>query len=331
MASKKGVNLQRLHTILERQSTARSGKTYIPSILATPQEAPAISRPSILNSKKIGREIHLLSLTEKAAGLLALYHPDLFDLQEQRMLSTTPVPHPLFGYYGIMNSTQLPPLKGMIDVANRLGYLSMLPKVKVKDTSNPLHPKTVVFPYIGDLLLMMNGCSGHKYCVNWNIKDKHEHFTARPKGLDENGRSGTKVDTTFERNEMEDVYYRDAGIRTTRISSEQLNGHVTANLAQLFGYHRKNLKLSITAQALILDKFRLALDTGTNPVEIVLSLISQYPFTSEQCRIVLYQSIWNRKLRVDLFRPILIDRPLKPETRDVLIEYADLFKEFVCS
>lgn len=330
MATKKGVNLQRLFTILERQSTACWGKAYIPSILATPQEAPAISRPSILNSKKIGREIHVLSLTEKAAGLLALYHPELFDLQEQRMLSTTPAPHPLFGNLSIMNSIDLPAFKGMIDVANRLGYLSILPKIKVMDPADPLRAKLVVFPYAGDLLLMMHGSNGHKYCVNWNIKDKHESFTVGLKGVSQSGRPASKRDTTFERHEMEDVYYQDAGIRTIRISSEQLDLHVTANLAQLFGYHLKKLKLSMAMQALILNKFKLALKTGVNPTEIILSLISQYFLTDEQCRTVLYQSIWNRKLRVDLFKPILIDRPLRPETRDVLVEYADWFKEHAC-
>lgn len=331
MASKKGVHLQRLLTILDRQSTSRWGKDYIPSILATPQEAPSISRPSILNSKKIGREVHVLSLTERAAGFLALYHPDLFDLQEQRMLSTTPAPHPLFAYPRLMSGIDLPPLKGMIDVADRLGYLSMLPKVKVINPEDHLDTKVVVFPYIGDLLLLMNGSNGHKYCVNWNIKDKHENFETGLVGVSRNGRLAKKNNTTFARHEMEDVYYQDAGIRTLRISNEQLNGHVTANLAQLFGYHLMKPELSTAAQALILGKFKLALEAGVVPFEVILSLISQYSFTAEQCRIVLYQSIWNRKLRVDLFKPILIDRPLKPETRDVLVEYAELFKEHACS
>lgn len=330
MASKKGVHLQRLLTILERQTDSRWGSDYMPAILATPQEAPAISRASILNSRKIGREIHLLSLAERAACLLALYHPDLFDLHEQKMLSTTPAPHPLFGYPQVINSTDFPPHKGMIDVADRLGYLSMLPRVTAIVPENHLDKRVIIFPYVGDLLLFMNGANQHKYCVNWNIKDKRENFKVQLVGMSKSGRIEKMNKATFARHEMEDDYYKDAGIRTLRISNEQLNAHVTANLAQLFGYHRKKLEMSTDEQQLILSKFELALDTETKPYEVILALISRYAFTDHQCRAVLYQSIWNRKLRVDLFKPILIDRSLNPEARDVLVEYADWFKERPC-
>jgi len=330
MASKKGVNLQRLLTILDRQAVSCWGNKYIPSILATPQEAPSVSRVSILNSKKIGREIHLLSLTERAAGLLALYHPDLFDLQEQKMLSTTPTPHPLFGYQNYTKSCELPGIKGVIDVADRLGYLSLLPKVRAVNPENHLDEKVIIFPYVGDLLLFMNGANQHKYCVNWSIKDKRESFEVRPLGMSKSGKIEKKNKNTFARHEMEDVYYKDAGIRTLRISNEHLNWHVTANLTQLFGYHGKRTELSIDAQQHILNKFELALDTETKPYEVILALMSRYAFTDHQCRTVLYQSIWNRKLRVDLFKPILIDRPLNPESRDVLAEYAEWFRECPC-
>jgi hypothetical protein len=40
---------------------------------------------------------------------------------------------------------------------------------------------------------------------------------------------------------------------------------------------------------------------------------------------VFYRAIWEEKLKVDLFSPILIDRPLLPETDNVLEFFSDWF------
>lgn len=167
---KKGVNADRLKTIIKRQSVSRFGAEYIPSILATPQEAPSISRASILNSLKLGREVHVLSGPERDAGILALHHPNLIEIHEQKMLSTTPRQHPLVGLPGVFG-IDLPPIRGVIDVAERLGCLHLLPRVKIENTDDSGDPKIVVFPYVGDLLLFMRNVDGTHYCVNWSIKD----------------------------------------------------------------------------------------------------------------------------------------------------------------
>lgn len=39
----------------------------------------------------------------------------------------------------------------------------------------------------------------------------------------------------------------------------------------------------------------------------------------------LKQSIWRRELRVDLFRPVLMDKPLRPEVKDVFVHFAHWF------
>lgn len=72
--------LARVRRILQRQSKPAWGKAYVPSIRATPAEAPRCSRPTILRPAKLGlRDMHLLSNPEAAAAILALYHPSVWD------------------------------------------------------------------------------------------------------------------------------------------------------------------------------------------------------------------------------------------------------------
>jgi hypothetical protein len=327
-ARKKGVTPTRMLAILKRQAEPRWGSDYIPSILATPQEAPSISHACTLNSSKLGREVHCLSLPEMAVALLALYDPDVVDLQEQRMLAPWPTPHPLFGFPGL-HQVHLPPIRGMIDVADRMGYLSMLPRVKIENPDTPGSLDTQIFPYIGDLLLFRRrpGNDG-LYCVNWSIKDQEMAFrvtTVRQTGKQKPSRDSLL--NILPRHEMEEAYYRDAGIRTVRIAGEQVDAHVVANLKQLFLNHGTQLPIGQDQQRRILKKFMIATDLGIPPLEVAQDLCARGDVNPHACRTVLYQAIWRRELRVDLFRPVLFNQPLRPEQRDVLDVYANWFKE----
>src|SRR5690606_2084076 len=116
----KGVSIARLKAIYQRQRDPHWDSSYVPGILATPQEAPSISHAFILTPQKLsGRESHFLSTAERDAALLGLYHPAVVGLQEQRMLSPEPTVHPLWTYPAI-DRTTLPALRGLIDTADRL-------------------------------------------------------------------------------------------------------------------------------------------------------------------------------------------------------------------
>lgn len=325
MGSSKGISAQRLKTIYQRQGDPCWDSTYTPAILATPQEAPSISRAFILTPKKLrGRETHLLSTAERNATLLGLYHPKIIGLQEQRMLSPEPRRHPLWTFPGV-DKTSLQSIKGVIDVAERLGYLDLLPRVKMENPEDPTQPITLVFPWCGDLLWSIQDSPSDIYCVNWTIKDSYLDFK-RP-APNRNGKPLSRETSRaiLGRHEIEKIYYEDACIRTVQVAGEAIDHHVAANLRQLFLHHRRPLLLTPEQRDELLQKYRSAFNTGVPPAEVILLLAERGRFTIHQCRSLLYQAIWNRELRVDLFQPVLINRPLRPESQDVLDVYSEWF------
>lgn len=320
--TRKGINASRLKTMYERQASPSWDGDYVPAILATPQEAPSISRAFILTPEKLQtREVHLLSTPERNAALLGLYHPDVIGLQEQRMLSPEPSPHPLWTFPG-MNRAGLPAIKGLIDVADRLGYLNLLKRITVENENEPSGHSSLIFPWIGDLLWAIRTASGAVFNINWTVKSSYagfKHSFPRAKKTSDMAR-------VLARHETEKAYYEDAGIKTVQIADEAIDSHVAANLRQLFLHHRYQLGMTVEQRAEILHKFQCALDAGVPPVEVILQFSGRGRFTVHQCRALFYQAIWNRELRIDLFHPILINLPQRPEERDVLDVWADWFR-----
>lgn len=89
MATRKDINQQRLRATYQRQEQQTGwNRGWLPSIPATRQEARSICQASILRPARIdGREVHRLSLAERATVLLAFYHGEYVDLHKQCMLS----------------------------------------------------------------------------------------------------------------------------------------------------------------------------------------------------------------------------------------------------
>lgn len=325
MANKsKGINEARLKSIYSRQGTPGWGQDYTPSILATPQEAPSISHAITMTPSKLnGRETHLLSLPERNACLLGLYNPQVIGLQEQRMLSPEPCQHPL-GSFPEEGRAVLPPLKGIIDVADRLEYLDLLTRLNVENRNVPGNLVPVVFPWVGDLLWALKDTSGKIFNVNWSVKGTYIDFK-RP-SINCSGKA-KEARRALGRHEIEKIYYQDAGIRTVLVADEGIDRHVSANLRQLFLHHRRSLHLTVEQRDEILEKYRSAMEIGIPPIEVIIQFSERGRYTVDQCRSLLWQAIWNRELRVYLFNPILINRPLMHEIRDVIDVYSDWFKE----
>ena len=328
MGSRKGVTESNLRRVYQRQDQPRWWKDYLPAILATRQEAPNISRASMLTPEKLGgREFSALSTPELAFSLIALYHPWVKEIHEQKMLSPEPRPHPLMGYPGVVG-IELPSVRGIVDVAERLGYIDMLPRIHVAESATSDSKRSVVFPYIGDLLLFIQRAASNRiYCVNWSIKGKAGEFKRPILKKGRNGRSTGRNQAILARHEIEEVYYQDVGIRTLHLSGEDIDPKLFANLRQLFLHHRRELTLTTEQQKEILGRFRAALEAGVAPMDVITQLTGAGRYTVNDCRTLLFQAIWYRKLRIDLFRTVILDRPLRPEDRDALDVYADWFKE----
>ncbi|MGC5791372.1 hypothetical protein [Herbaspirillum huttiense] len=324
MASKY-ISIARAKTIFQRQKETSWDEHYIPGILATVKEAPSISHAFILRPKKLGgREVHLLSTPERNAALLGLYHPEVVGLQEQRMLNPNTAVHPLWSHPEAARN-QLKQLTGTIQVADHLEMLDEFPIVwdSVLGQSKRV---PIVYPWCGDLLWAIKKNDRPLNCINWNIKDQLSAFK-RPISH-EKKESPIRL---LARYEIEESYYASASIRTISVSEDQIDRNVSANLRQLFIHHDETLLLSNDSRSDVVERYQSALGLGIPPNDVIDYYAERGIHSIHEAKTVFYQAIWNRDLRVDLFKPILINRPLHAEVRDVLDVYKDWFECESCT
>lgn len=318
MAQNATAKLERIRRITKRQHEPAWGKHYDPAIHATPQEAPRCSRPTILKPAKLGlRDMHLLSSIEARAALLALYDPSTFDVHEQHALSCVPARHPLASHPSCVGK-QFPRIEGTVNVANRIGRFAWHSKV----FSDNEH-RWIADIYVGDLLLFRKDEKG-AYCVNWTIKATHNDFDRPGPRIYGRPRPQASARAAF-RHELEATYFADAGIRTQRVVDGDMDVTLLANLRELFCYHSLPLKVRPTERQQIEEALA---DTvgGSTPTWTTLQAIAQrWHLTTDVARTLLYQAVWARRIRVDLFYPLMIDKPLRVETRDPLVVYAQWF------
>ena len=313
----------RLRLIKDRQWQDKWGKDYTPAIHANPREAPSISEFTILTSAKLGgRGVHTLSKSETWLAILALFNPNLWDLQEQRILYPTPRAHFLHGHPRACGQKFLP-LKGTLDVADRMGTLDQHPVCKIRIEKEAC-VRMVVAPlfYVGDLLLFLEDKNG-PYVVNWNIKDRVDSFSlSRPrKGKPQTpNNQGAK-----NRNALESIYYLDGGIPTREIAGAQLDFELRCNLKELFGAHLHQINIPGELQALIVNSFLSGVGTRLPAEKLCKELAMRHQLETEDLVHFLKQCIWQRKVRIDLFNRFLMDKPLMPEVQDPLEVYSDWF------
>lgn len=312
---------ERFALIMERQSRFKWGEEYIPSTLAIPREAPKGSRISRLHSQKLRRTLHLLSWPEKVFAQLALYHPDLFEMHEQKMLWPINRCHPLQGH-PLTKGTFPPPLRGTVDIATEIGFKHY--EIVMEDASGR---HRLPYPYQGDLLLYLLDSRGNPYAVNWTVKDHAGAFRERRSTYPKTPLQQRKDRDHAElRGEMERRYYESAGIRTVEVSRDLITPTIQANLDLLFGMHG----LDFSLEAALLEDFSGAVADAVRvgkPVAYVAIEHSARWGFRDQFIAKIYQDIWDRRLLVDFSEPILIDRPLVTGGCDLLQEFASFFDE----
>lgn len=311
-----------MQRMVERQAGFQWGDKYQPSTFATTREGSRISRISRLNSARLGRALHLQSTSETLFAKFALYHPRVFDLHEQKMLFPVPHQHPLDGHPTIIGA-ELPYLEGTVSVARRIGFVHKQVIAELEDGSKVRAP----YPYQGDLLLYLKDENSNPYAVNWNLK-------ATPADFKEKSRSAVKTPQQQKkskvnqvlRNELEEQYYASAGIRTHKLTPENLDSKFAANLNLIFSFHLKQY----TVDSKVLNDYSLELQESLSagiPLSIVAIQYSKKWGFRDQFISKIYRDIWDRKLLVNLFEPVRIDHALESQVVDALDLYKYLFAE----
>jgi hypothetical protein len=317
------INWSRLLQVRERQREDRWSPHYVAGIFADAREAPGISSATILRPKKLGsREVHTLSHSETCSALLALYNPNCWELFDQRALSPVPRPHPLQGHPKA-DGLVLKPYEGTLSVAERLGILSKHPKVRAQIGSDQSTWPMVPFPYFADLTLCLSDERG-PYLVDWPIKDKEEDFRRRgPR------KSRVRPDeddpAVVARTALQVMYNQDAGIRTQEVVGKSIDFHVRCNLRELFLDEDYKTSIDLHAKLELIHELQDAVGKDIPGYILARRLAHTFKLKDREVTALLKQGIWTRQIRVDLFQPVLIDKPLRPEVVDVLTHYAAWF------
>lgn len=324
MSALRGITKKRLDQIYARQSTPTFGVAYQPAILATREEAPSTSRPATIWYNKFRRNIHVLSYAEQCVLMLALYHPHLFELHEQKMLPPVASPHPLY-CHPVAAGMVLPTMRGTVLIADELGVLDIHPIVRSTVDNEIIEEPGC---WIGDFLLFLTDDFG-PYLINWSVKSSREEFS-RPVARLPPKRNMEKAERReAARHLVEKKLYEEVGISTHQIAASEIDQIVVANLRNFLLYGRRTHDFTGPEVDEILGRFSEGIHAGVSALEVVHLLTKSKNFTQYDLQIFLHQAIWERRLRIDLYTHFFIDQPMVPEQRDVLEHYSHLFaREF---
>lgn len=317
------ITWDRLVQIGKRQREDRWSPHYLAGIFADPLEAPSISTATILRPGKLGgREFHTLSFNETCASLLALYNPACWEVFDQRAMSTTPRPHLLQGHPKA-DGLNLSPYLGTLEVAERLGTLSKHPKVRGKIGTNESNWPWVPFPYFADLTLCLEDALG-PYVVDWTVKDKEEDFKRR--GVRKSRVRPDRDDpAVMARTALQELYNHDAGVRTQQVVGRSIDFHVRCNLRELFLDETYAINMDPHAKLELIHELKEAVGKEIPAYIRARQLAQVFKLEAREVVALLRQGIWTRQIRVDLFQPVLMDKPLRREEVDVLSHYAAWF------
>jgi hypothetical protein len=316
----------RLQQIHRRQDPPAWSPDYQPGIFATREEAPSVSRAAQMWSQKLQRYVHALSATEQTAVRLALFYPDLFEVQEQRMLPVKPQQHPLSGHARAVG-LDLPSLQGTIAVAERLDVLKMHGWIRHYDEQSQ-ETRLVPTPMFGDLLLFLFDGRG-PYVVNWSVKLAEEDFNRSINLRRRVRNANADASAARARHAIEEQLYLDAGIRTVRFVSDTVPPTLDHNLRLLFLHQRPQRQLDRDILRELEDRVRATV--GREPPQVaLLGVTHRHGCDYQDVRQAFFCLLWERRVRVDLMDAlVLVDQPLRPEKNSVFERFAHLFKREV--
>jgi len=182
--------------------------------------------------------------------------------------------------------------------------------------------------WIGDFLVLLLDAAG-PYCVNLSVKKNRQEFKIPQFGVTMKTDLKRAARKAVARHRSEEILYEEVGIPTVQVASDDLNRRVVANLQQLWLWQRRPHRLTSDQRATIQQSLREAVDTKVSAWEVLQALESREGIRTYDAKIILYELIRERKLRIDLYQTFFIDQPMVSETRDVLDEYGHWFKRCV--
>lgn len=316
----------RLLEILKRQAgPSKWLGDYQPSNSISDRDCPKGTRPSCLADPYLKRSVQCQAGTEQVFGLLALHHPGLVDLHEQKMLFFSPAPHPLADHPDI-RGVQLPGLSGTLNIAQRLGKLKDHPMVRAPQDHPVFKGQLVPFPYIGDILLYLCDASG-LYAVNWSVKltieDFHRTYRRRNKPTSKEDREYAEF-----RHELERLYYLDGLIPTHQLVPAMVDRELSINLLDLYYWHARAPQdtRAITVREDMLAHFREQLPRDRLMHDHAKDAAECFGINLHDAKWILKSGIFTRRIRVELFCVVADNLPLRAEIHDPFVRYADWFR-----
>jgi hypothetical protein len=325
-AKEESRQVKRFYRVMERQRENAWAQDYIPGVLATREEAPSVSKTSRIYWPRVGRDLHALSEPETALLLLAIHHPQTFDVNEQRLLQPVPAPHPLSGH-PVHGGLTRPRFEGTLNVAERLGMSKHIRWLALPPVSRAGPPQPGdLFPvaWVGDLLLFIAADADGAYCINWSVKCRDGDH-GKKLGWRDRRVSACSADRAHARHAIEVAYYADAEIPTRDVALEQLPMTLRRNLVCLYLDSCRPVPLAESHRRDLEAEFEAGKRAGRPPMETSMRHLLKHRVPLQVSLRALHCAIWHRRIRTDLYRSVLPDVPLAPERRDVLADYAHWF------
>lgn len=333
-AKKSSQELLRFRRVLKRQKEFKWGPKYEPATCAVRGEAPKISIASTMPSQLLQRRVHALSNPEKFCFALALYHPNLWEFHEQHVMYPGSKQHPLAAH-SRFSGHAWPSTSGTFRIAKGLGLEAHHPKVWIPQQQSGPHGATIdtlleaeasgkhmPSAYQGDAMLFMRDEAG-VYLLSWDVKANFGDH-AHPGGEMIDQLKAGALAKAHARDAIYVEYMRELGIRIVRMSLDDIPERIRTTLYFLCLAHTQTVNLPDSMVADLVGAFQC----GVVKEHIPLAIINSHVKTDAQfmaAKNLLQIAVWQRKVRVDLRHPILVDSPLVPESKDLLVEFGHLF------
>jgi hypothetical protein len=306
--------LERYRRFKLRQSVVRFGPGYEAATMLG-ETSRAIGGAGSLPAPQLGRWINAHSWPEKVAGAFALYS-GVFELHDQPIYHPDAMLHPL-AYHGMYSHLPWPTTEGTFALASELGLDRWHPRVW-DDEADAWY----IGCWVNDYLLYRRDGGGRPYMLFWEVKDKPKKH-GQPGGGHARRLNAKTSEAVRARNTVCAAYAEQLGSRIVEFSSSDLPYQLQKTLVSLCRAQAADVDLPDTMVADLIQAFQEAVGTDIAANDVAARIVK----TGEQfamAKDLLDVAVWQRRVRVELYQPLLWNRPLLPESSDVLVDFAHL-------